>query len=156
MLKAYIVHHNCKQDEYSDSISLSYSDRFLRRKTLMTDGGMTFVLELEQTTSLADGDQIEIADGKRVRVKAKSESLAKITGTNLLELTWHIGNRHTPCQIASGYLLIQTDHVIEHMIKHLGGSVEHVIEPFTPLGGAYGHGRTHSHEHGASAHAHAH
>jgi urease accessory protein len=156
MLKAYIVHHNCKQDEYSDSISLSYSDRFLRRKTLMTDGGMTFVLELEQTTSLADGDQIEIADGKLVRVKAKSESLAKITGTNLLELAWHIGNRHTPCQIASGYLLIQTDHVIEHMIKHLGGSVEHVIEPFTPLGGAYGHGRTHSHEHGASAHAHAH
>jgi len=156
MLKAYIVHHNCKQDEYSDSISLSYSDRFLRRKTLMTDGGMTFVLELEQTTSLADGDQIEIADGKRIRVKAKSESLAKITGTNLLELAWHIGNRHTPCQIASGYLLIQTDHVIEHMIKHLGGSVEHVIEPFTPLGGAYGHGRTHSHEHGASAHAHAH
>jgi len=156
MLKAYIVHHNCKQDEYSDSISLSYSDRFLRRKTLMTDGGMTFALELEQTTSLADGDQIEIADGKRVRVKAKSESLAKITGTNLLELAWHIGNRHTPCQIASGYLLIQTDHVIEHMIKHLGGSVEHVIEPFTPLGGAYGHGRTHSHEHGASAHAHAH
>jgi urease accessory protein len=156
MLKAYIVHHNCKQDEYSDSISLSYSDRFLRRKTLMTDGGMTFVLELEQTTSLADGDQIEIADGKRVRVKAKSESLAKITGANLLELAWHIGNRHTPCQIASGYLLIQTDHVIEHMIKHLGGSVEHVIEPFTPLGGAYGHGRTHSHEHGASAHAHAH
>lgn len=156
MLKAYIVHHNCKQDEYSDSISLSYSDRFLRRKTLMTDGGMTFVLELEQTTSLADGDQIEIADGKRVRVKAKSESLAKITGTNLLELAWHIGNRHTPCQIASGYLLIQTDHVIEHMIQHLGGSVEHVIEPFTPLGGAYGHGRTNSHEHGASAHAHAH
>ena len=156
MLKAYIVHHNCKQDEYSDSISLSYSDRFLRRKTLMTDGGMNFVLELEQTTSLADGDQIEIADGKRVRVKAKSESLAKITGTNLLELAWHIGNRHTPCQIASGYLLIQTDHVIEHMIQHLGGSVEHVIEPFTPLGGAYGHGRTHSHEHGASAHAHAH
>jgi urease accessory protein len=156
MLKAYIVHHNCKQDEYSDSISLSYSDRFLRRKTLMTDGGMTFVLELEQTTSLADGDQIEIADGKRVRVKAKSESLAKITGANLLELAWHIGNRHTPCQIASGYLLIQTDHVIEHMIKHLGGSVEHVIEPFTPLGGAYGHGRTNSHEHGASAHAHAH
>ena len=156
MLKAYIVHRNCKQDEYIDSISLSYSDRFLRRKTLMTDGGMTFVLELEQTTSLADGDQIEIADGKRVRVKAKSESLAKITGTNLLELAWHIGNRHTPCQIASGYLLIQTDHVIEHMIKHLGGSVEHVIEPFTPLGGAYGHGRTNSHEHGASAHAHAH
>ena len=156
MLKAYIVHHNCKQDEYSDSISLSYSDRFLRRKTLMTDGGMTFVLELEQTTSLEDGDQIEIVDGTRVRIKAKSEKLAKITGANLLELAWHIGNRHTPCQIALGYLLIQTDHVIEHMIKHLGGSVEHVIEPFTPLGGAYGHGRTHSHEHGASAHAHAH
>ena len=156
MLKAYIVHHNCKQDEYSDTISLSYSDRFLRRRSLVTDSGFSFVLELEQTTSLEDGDQIEIADGTRVRIKAKSEKLAKITGANLLELAWHIGNRHTPCEIAPGYLLIQTDHVIEHMIKHLGGSVEHVIEPFTPLGGAYGHGRTHSHEHGASAHAHTH
>ncbi|MEP4639891.1 MAG: urease accessory protein UreE, partial [Yoonia sp.] len=29
-----------------------------------------------------------------------------------------------------------------------------VVEPFTPEGGAYGHGRTHSHEHGHTAHDH--
>ena len=53
-------------------------------------------------------------------------------------------------------LLVQRDHVIEHMIEHLGGKVEHVTRPFNPMGGAYRHGRTHSHEHGASAHVHTH
>ena len=33
------------------------------------------------------------------------------------------------------------------MLEGLGASVEHVTAPFTPEGGAYGHGRTHGHEH---------
>jgi urease accessory protein len=49
-------------------------------------------------------------------------------------------------------LLIQRDPVIGHMLEHLGASVVPVREPFTPEGGAYGHGRTHAHEHGATAH----
>ena len=156
MQKAHLIHHSPEHTVHDDIISLSYTDRFLRRKKLVTDGGLSFVLDLEQTTSLDDGDHIEIADGTRILVKAKPETLAKITGPNLLEFAWHIGNRHTPCQIMSGYLLIQTDHVIEHMIEHIGGFVEHVTEPFTPLGGAYGAGRTHSHDHGVSAHVPAH
>ena len=44
------------------------------------------------------------------------------------------------------------DHVIEHMIKLLGGQISHVNEPFNPEGGAYGIGRTHSHNHGNSHH----
>jgi urease accessory protein len=82
--------------------------------------------------------------------------LAALRGKNLMELAWHIGNRHTPCEVVDDQLLIQHDHVIEHMIEHLGGQVEHVTRPFTPMGGAYGHGRTHSHEHGASTHVHTH
>ena len=70
------------------------------------------------------------------------------------DLAWHIGNRHTPCQIEEGSLLIQNDPVIRHMLETLGATLEEVEAPFTPEGGAYGHGRTHSHEHEASAHAH--
>ena len=42
------------------------------------------------------------------------------------------------------------------MLGQLGATVTEVTEPFTPEGGAYGHGRTHSHDHGHSAHDHGH
>jgi urease accessory protein len=58
-----------------------------------------------------------------------------------------VGNRHTPCQIEAARLLIQPDHVIRAMLEQLGATVEDVVEPFTPEGGAYGHGRTHGHDH---------
>ena len=83
-----------------------------------------------------------------------------MTGTDLPRIAWHIGNRHTPCQIESDRLLIQRDHVIADMLRRIGAEVIEVIEPFTPEGGAYGHGRTHghdhSHSHGPEGHAHSH
>ena len=155
MLSAHIIHHAPTQSA-TRSCSLSYAERFVRRKRLNTDCGLGFVLDLEKTSNLNHGDHIELTDGTRIEVRAKPETLASITGDNLVELAWHIGNRHTPCQIDGTRLLIQHDHVIEHMVEHLGGKVEHVTLAFTPLGGAYGHGRTHSHEHGATTHVHTH
>jgi len=37
--------------------------------------------------------------------------------------------------------------VIRDMLEKLGATLRDVREPFTPEGGAYGHGRTHSHAH---------
>ena len=90
---------------------------------------------------------------KRLRSSLLPRPLLEITG-DLVQLAWHIGNRHTPCQIESDRLLIQKDAVIGHMLEHLGATVTQIEAPFTPEGGAYGHGRTHSHEHGATAHDH--
>ena len=133
---------------------LSYEERFLRRKRLHTADGTAFVVNLAQTTSLNDGDALELDDGTMVEVKAADEPLLKVSGENLAQLAWHIGNRHTPCQIGTDHVLILRDPVIRHMLEHLGANVAEVDAPFTPEGGAYGHGRTHSHEHGATAHAH--
>jgi len=80
-------------------------------------------------------------------VIAAKEDLLEITGDNLTRLAWHIGNRHTPCQIEPSRLLIQRDHVLRGMLEKLGASLRDINEPFTPEGGAYGHGRTHSHAH---------
>ena len=55
--------------------------------------------------------------------------------------------RHTPCQIADDHILIREDKVLQVMLEGLGASVTQVTAPFTPEGGAYGHGRTHGHEH---------
>jgi urease accessory protein len=63
-------------------------------------------------------------------------------------MAWHIGNRHMPCQFAGDHLLILRDPVIGHMLRdHLGADVAEVDAPFTPEGGAYGHGRTMPHAH---------
>ena len=45
-------------------------------------------------------------------------------------------------------LLIQHDHVIRDMLLTDRRDVcAKCVEPFTPEGGAYGHGRTHGHAH---------
>jgi urease accessory protein len=53
-----------------------------------------------------------------------------------------------PCQFAGDHLLILRDPVIGHMLRdHLGADVAEIDAPFTPEGGAYGHGRTMPHAH---------
>ena len=135
---------------------LNYDARFLRRKVIRTMEGHSVLVDLPKTSSLGHGDALETAEGKLIEIIAAAEDLLEITGANLVQLAWHIGNRHTPCQIEADHLLIQNDRVIGHMLEHLGAAVRLVQRPFMPEGGAYGHGRTHSHEHGHTAHDHPH
>lgn len=141
----------------ADRVVLCYDDRFLRRKVLTTEGGEDVLIDLPHTESLGEGDAFVLGDGRLVAVAAAIEPLLEITGDGLARIAWHIGNRHTPCQIEASRLLIQRDHVIANMLSRIGATVREVDEPFTPEGGAYGHGRTHghdhSHQHGPDVHA---
>ena len=149
-----------------DCVVLSYDERFLRRKRLTTVHDEAFLVDLPETLSLDHGDAFELADGRLLEVIAAEEDVLVITG-DLPRLAWHIGNRHTPCQIERDRLVIRQDHVLEAMLRGLGATVTHAMEPFTPEGGAYGHGRTmghshspttgpeHDHDHG-EGHGHAH
>lgn len=154
----YTSHEIRRAGDWSGSFELcvmSYDERFLRRKVIKTVQGEDLLVDLQQTTSLNDRDAFVLTDGRLIEIIAASEDLYAVTG-ELTRLAWHIGNRHTPCQIETSRLLIQRDKVIGHMLEHLGATVSEVFEPFTPEGGAYGHGRTHSHEHGTTAHDHQH
>ena len=128
-------------------LALSYEDRFLRRKVLATSDGTSLLIDLAQTTSLDHGGVLVLENGDEVAIVAAPEPLIEITGDDLTRLAWHIGNRHTPCQIEAGRLLIKPDHVMADMLALLGATTRDIVEPFTPEGGAYGHGRTHSHAH---------
>jgi urease accessory protein len=140
------IHRHCPATPY-DLVTLSYDQRFLRRKVLTTVHDEDFLVDLEHTTSLNHGDAFELGDGRLIEVIAAEEDLLEVTGADLVRLAWHIGNRHMPCQIEADRLLIQRDHVIRDMLGHLGATLREVSEPFTPEGGAYGHGRTHAHAH---------
>ncbi|WP_298837382.1 urease accessory protein UreE [uncultured Roseobacter sp.] len=133
-------------DAAADEVSLDYDARFLRRKVLTTRAGRQVLIDLPRTTSIGDGDALQTTDGALIRVVAAPEPLLEITGQDLHRIAWHVGNRHTPCQIEAARLLIQQDKVMTDMLTKLGAQVREVTEPFTPEGGAYGHGRTHGHD----------
>lgn len=135
-----------------DTISLSYAGRLLRRKRLVSDGGLTFLVDLPETRSLGPNDAFVLNTGQRVVVQCADEDLLEITG-DLARLAWHIGNRHTPCEITPDALRIQADHVLQAMLEQLGATIVPVRGLFRPEGGAYGHGRTMGHAHD---HAHDH
>jgi urease accessory protein len=132
-----------------DLVVLDYDARLIRRKRLETVSGLGFLVDLPQVTNLDDYWGFELSDGTTVEVVAAEEDLVAVTGPNLPRLAWHVGNRHTPCQIEPARLLIRRDHVIEAMLAHQGATLTPVSEPFTPEGGAYGHGRTMGHSHDA-------
>ena len=138
----------------NDLVTLTYEDRFIRRKLLTTAHGDDFLVDLPKTVSLEHGDAFELSDGQMVEVIAAEEPLLEITGPALPRLAWHIGNRHTPCQIEADRLLILQDHVMQDMLEKLGATLREVSEPFTPEGGAYGEGRTHDHNNGQGHHHH--
>lgn len=142
--------HNIDAISADGVITLDYEGRFLRRKRLVTDEGEAFLVELPETVSLSATDGFILDDRRIIAIRPKPEPLLKITHNHLPRIAWHIGNRHTPCQIEQHYLLIQQDHVIENMLELLGATIEKLEAPFTPEGGAYGHGRTHSHEQGVT------
>ncbi|UFM66370.1 urease accessory protein UreE [Paracoccus sp. MA] len=129
-----------------DTVVLDYEGRFLRRKRLTSRGGLSFLVDLPQTVSLDPGDALQLEDGRLVGIAAALEPCLRIEGP-LPRLAWHIGNRHTPCQIEPDHLLIRADHVLEAMLRGLGARITPTMAPFAPEGGAYGHGRTMGQDH---------
>ncbi|WP_435170058.1 urease accessory protein UreE [Falsirhodobacter sp. 1013] len=129
----------------ADKVVLDYEARFLRRKRLICASGRGVLVDLPETVSLDHGDAL-IAGDTVIEVAAALEPVLVVTG-DLPRLAWHIGNRHTPCQIERDRLVIRRDHVLEGMLQGLGATVRPSMERFSPEGGAYGHGRTMGHAH---------
>ncbi|MEM1360345.1 MAG: urease accessory protein UreE [Pseudomonadota bacterium] len=128
------------------TITLSYEQRLLRRKRLTTDAGQSFLVDLPAARDVRPGEAFDLGERGRVAMVAAPQPLLQIRG-DLPRLAWHIGNRHTPCQMASDCLMIAADHVLEAMLRQLGADVTAIEAPFSPEGGAYGHGRTMGHSH---------
>ena len=132
-----------------DHVRLDYEERFIRRKRLTSASGREVLVDLPETVSLENGDALVLESGAHLGVIAADEPLLAVSGANLARLAWHVGNRHTPCRIEPDRLLIREDPVLARMLEGLGAEVTRVSAPFSPEGGAYGHGRTlgHAHDH---------
>ncbi|NOR62071.1 MAG: urease accessory protein UreE [Rhodobacteraceae bacterium] len=145
MTRATVITHT--HAPLADTVTLTYDERFLRRKLLVSDSGEEFLVDLPETVSLNRGDAFKLEDGRLIGVIPAQEDLLEVKGPDLVRLAWHIGNRHTPCQLGQARLLVQREPVMRDMLIRLGADLRDVSEAFTPEGGAYGHGRTHGHAH---------
>jgi len=138
-----------------DRVVLAHDERHLRRKLLRLGGGEEILVDLPEAVMLAHGDALVLEDGRQAEVLAAEEELYAVTARDplhLVELAWHLGNRHLPAQIEPARILIQRDRVIRDMLCGLGAGVSEVVERFQPVRGAY-----HAHgEHGRHAHGHSH
>lgn len=135
----------------SDRVVLDYDSRHRRRIVLYGEAGTVVLLDLSEAAHLRHGDALKGEEGGLVLVAAAPERLVEIRAgsqADLIRIAWHLGNRHLPTQLLPDALRIRADHVIEEMVRGLGGTVTAVEAPFDPEGGAYGHGAVHGHSHG--------
>lgn len=148
------------RDDPVCAITLNKDQRHRRRIVLSSDTGLEFLLDLPEAIQLRHGDGLQLEDGRVIKVLAEAEELLEVRGRNthhLLRLAWHLGNRHLEAQIEDSRILVRRDHVIEEMLNGLGATTAHVVEPFSPQGGAYGdHGPEGHHRHDHAGHSHEH
>jgi urease accessory protein len=147
----------------TDTLCLPFDLRTKSRWMVKLESGREALLVLPRGRAMRGGDQLVAADGTRVNVQAADEALAHVTVPNaheLLRVAYHLGNRHVAVEIGDGYLRVLQDSVLENMVRGLGATVERVMAPFEPEGGAYAgthdHGNAHAHEAHASHSGHDH
>ena len=128
-----------------DIVVMDADERHIRRKRITLSHGDEVFVDFEKPVKLEHGDKLVLDDGRIAEVIAAEEELMDIRARNiehLVQLAWHIGNRHLPAQIEETRILIRRDRIIRHMLETLGATVTDVSEPFHPEQGAY-----HGHEH---------
>ncbi|MET3598691.1 urease accessory protein UreE [Martelella mangrovi] len=136
-------------------VELTHDGRHLRRKALKLANGGSVMLDLKDAVLFASGDRLVLEDGSKIEIVAAPEELYEIRprdGLHIIELAWHLGNRHLPAQIETERILILRDHVIRQMLIGLGATVSEIVEPFQPVRGAYHSHGGHDHHHGDHHH----
>jgi urease accessory protein len=146
------------KDRERGTATLDWDERHRRRRSLISDQGEAFLLDLAEAARLGEGDGLALEDGSVIRVVAKPEPVLEIeAGTaGLARLAYHLGNRHLAIQIFADRLVIRDDAVIADMIAGLGGVATRRALPFNPEGGAYGGHASHDHDHHDHDHEHEH
>lgn len=135
---------------------LTFQQREKSRLKAQLSSGEEIGLFLPRGSVLKAGDVIASDEGDQVRILAAEESVSTVTTETphlLLRIAYHLGNRHVPLQVESSWLRYCHDHVLDDMVRLIGGNVMVEKAPLQPESGAYGGGHHHHHEH---EHEHSH
>lgn len=145
------------KENAAGTLTLDFDERHRRRIRLTADQGEAVLLDLPKAVAMADGDGLQLEDGRWLMIQSAAEHIVEIRHKDpnqLVRLAWHLGNRHLPTEILDQVLRIRPDHVIEHMLCGFGADLTNVQAPFQPEGGAYGDHSHHHHDHSDEGHHH--
>jgi len=145
------------KEQSAGTLTLDFDARHRRRIRLTADQGEDVLLDLPKAVAMADGDGLQLQDGRWLEIHAAPEFIVEVRhrdAQQLVRLAWHLGNRHLPTEIRDEVLRIRPDHVIEDMLLGFGADLTKVQVPFQPEGGAYSGNGHHHHDHGDGEHHH--
>ncbi len=130
------------------SLNLTAAERQQVRRVYTTCEGVEVKLEFPRGSRLRPGSVLsDAALTTRVRVQAKPEPVLTVRAGSpleLLQMAYHLGNRHVPVQLATEWLRLEPDPVLLHLLSdHLGAQITAEVTAFEPELGAYGQ---HHHE----------
>src|ERR1700744_4271135 len=120
------------------TLTLPFGGRCKSRLAATLDTGEEVALVMPRGTVLRDGDVLVADDGNLVRVIAAHEDVLVVHTHDvptLARAAYHLGNRHTPVEVGTDSLKLETAPVLEDMVKRLGAHVEHASLPFQPEAG---------------------
>jgi urease accessory protein len=144
-------------EKAAGSLTLDFDARHRRRIRLTADNGEDILLDLPKAVAMADGDGLQLEDGRWLKVQAAAEFIVEVKHEDpnqLVRLAWHLGNRHLPTEIRDQVLRIRPDHVIEDMLRGFGANLVKVQSSFQPEGGAYGGDGHHHNNEDSEPHHH--
>ena len=138
--------HNVERVTYTvnttTTLTLPFDQRQKSRQRVRFDDGREAALSLPRGTVLRHGDCLRTEEGVWVRVIAAAEAVSTVFSDEasvLARAAYHLGNRHVPLQIGSGWLRYLHDHVLDDMLRQQGLEVINEWLPFQPEAGAYHH-----------------
>ncbi len=142
------------QDRVDEELELPFEQRQKSRLRTRLRSGEEIGLFLERGGILRGGDGLLADDGRIVRVVAAPEALMEVRCADpglLARAAYHLGNRHCPVAIGSGWLRFAADEVLAGMLQRMDLAVSSVSASFEPEAGAYAAG--HAHHSGTAKHS---
>ena len=159
----------------ASSVELDWDVRQKSRFDATDSTGRALGVFLPRGSVVRGGDVLVAEDGSLIVVRAAAQPVMVVrhctehgSAFDLMRAAYHLGNRHVQLELQSERLLLERDHVLADMLRHMHLLVSDDELPFEPEAGAYAggghshaahHGHDHAHEHQhdhGSDHDHAH
>lgn len=137
--------------EQLDTLVLTFNQRQKSRLKANLTAQEQIGIILPRGTILKDGDVLASKLDDLIKIHAAEETVSTVTTDDvhlLLRIAYHLGNRHVPLQVELTWLRYGHDHVLDDMVRLLGGEITVSQNAFQPEKGAYGGGhKHHGHDH---------
>jgi urease accessory protein len=154
------------------SVELDWDVRQKSRFDATDSAGRAIGVFLPRGTVVRGGDVLVAEDGSLIAVRAAAQPVLVVrhcpqhgTPFDLMRAAYHLGNRHVALELSTDHLILEPDHVLAEMLRHMHLIVTEAQAPFDPESGAYAsgahaaqhdhHEHDHDHDHGHD-HGHAH